>query len=233
MIKRFHKDIPYYEFSVFQKFRKRGGLRHAVFTRRTDIDNPSLIQNILHTKAHPISFSNQLHGTQEWVIKKRPADIREGDILVSALKNAPLVIRIADCGSIQLFDPKRNVIANIHAGWRGLAEKIIERAVHIMAEQFDSKSRDIVAGISPMLGPCCSYFSDPKNELPTFLHSYISENNTVNLWAIAEDQLRACGVRKENIENPCMCTFCNPQEFHSYRRDKKLAGRFATAIMLS
>ena len=72
-------------------------------------------------------------------------------------------------------------------------------------------------------------FSNPEIELPKFLHNYIAEENHVNLWAIAESHLRECGVKQAHIENPRICTFCNPEHFNSFRRDKT-DERFCTVL---
>ena len=232
--------IPYYEFSLFQP--SRGGLRHAVFTRNsktvftpnTHTINPKPIQKILETDARPFLLKKQLHGTDAWIIKeedKRSELAQNGDILITALSETPLVIRIADCASILLFDPEKKIIANVHAGWRGLAQRIIRHVLQTLNERFGCRSENILAAISPTLGPCCSQFSNPKEELPKFLHQYILEENMVDLWSIIEGQLRECGVLKDHVENPRVCTMCNSEEFFSYRRDGDL-GRFGTAIML-
>ena len=131
-----------------------------------------------------------------------------------------------------LFDPRNKVIANIHAGWRGITAQVISKTVKRLTERFAGKREDIIACISPMIGPCCCEFSDPENELPKFMHPYILEENHMDLWGAVEGQLISCGVQKTNIENARTCTFCNPEDFHSHRRDKEKAGRFGTAIML-
>jgi YfiH family protein len=237
MIRKTTKGTPFYEFEIFQQF--RSGLRHAVFTRHSDISSPSTVQTIFETNAHPIAFKNQLHGTQIQTVSLRTRFVGtrrsnlEGDVFITESKNIPLVIRIADCASILLFDPSKKIIANIHAGWRGLAAKIIHHAVRELNERFRVRPENIFAGISPMLGPCCSHFSQPKKELPKFLHSYIIPENMVDLWSITEGQLSECGVLEKHIENPRICTFCNPEDFFSYRRRREGdSGRFGTAIML-
>ena len=236
MISKSKYSIPFFEFEIFRDF--RGVLRHAVLTRKTKPENTRSIQKILNTKAKPIFFKNQLHGIETVAIKKGStlASLDRGinclgDIFMTNLKEIPLGIRIADCASILLFDPMKRVIANIHAGWKGLAKRIIRHAIKQMAEKFDSKPENIFAGISPMLGVCCSSFSNPEIELPKFLHNYIAEENHVNLWAIAESHLRECGVKQAHIENPRICTFCNPEHFNSFRHDKT-DERFCTVIML-
>lgn len=235
MLKKKKDGIPFYEFELFQKF--RGGLRHAVFTRHFPIDRTDKIQNILETNAGPLSFKNQLHGTDICIVEQnRPPHFedveRNGDVLVTACKNIPLMIRIADCASILVFDPVKKVIANIHAGWRGPTKRVIHKTIKKLGARYGSQSEDLFACVSPMIGPCCCRFSDPYRELPNFLHRYIIEENKVNLWAVVEDHLKECGVLAAHIENPRMCTSCHTEDFFSYRREGDI-GRFATAIMLT
>lgn len=228
MLKKNRNGIPFFEFELFQQF--RGSLRHAVFTRRTNIEDVAEIQKILQTSAPPLSFKNQLHGIKIAVAKNNRAE-RNGDVLITSKSEIPLFIRIADCASIMIFDPEKKVIANIHAGWRGLAAKIIHKTIDHLCAQFNSQRKNLLAAVSPMIGPCCCRFSDPYNELPSHLHRFIAEENTVNLWTAAEEHLRECGVLPAHIENPRICTSCHPEDFYSYRREGD-TGRFGTAIML-
>lgn len=229
-------SIPFYEFEIFQ--RHSGVLRHAVFTRRTNAGNPKtpqMLQRIFNSGAGPLFFKNQLHGTNIVTfnpLKNSGTAENEGDAWITSATNAPLAIRIADCASILLFDPVKKVIANIHAGWRGLAKKIIRKVIQKMRCDFGSESPNLLAGISPMIGPCCCMFSGPHEELPRHMHKYITEDLTVNLWAAAEGHLRECGLPKTHIENARVCTFCNPEDFYSYRREGD-TGRFFTVIMLA
>lgn len=234
MIRKNLRGVSFYEFGGFQKF--RGVLRHAVLTRHSDIASPESIQTVLETQAAPVALHNQLHGTRLHIIastfRQAHGDMGlEGDALATAQTGFPLIIRIADCASIMLFDPVKKVIANIHAGWRGLAAEVIRQTVRQLQQRFGVRSENLFAAISPMLGLCCSRFSNPEKELPEFLHFYIGKNNHVDLWAIVEAQLAQCGVPETHVENARICTFCHPEEFVSYRREGD-GKRFATAIML-
>ena len=42
-----------------------------------------------------------------------------------------------------------------HAGWRGTAARIAEKAVKAMEVHFGSRPEDIRAAIGPNIGPCC------------------------------------------------------------------------------
>ena len=46
------------------------------------------------------------------------------DAIITDVKNIPLIITIADCNAIVMYDTKNNVVANIHSGWKGTIKKI-------------------------------------------------------------------------------------------------------------
>ncbi|MFA6521777.1 MAG: polyphenol oxidase family protein [Candidatus Gracilibacteria bacterium] len=230
MIKKNFDGHAFYEFEIFQKFGDR--VISAVLTKDFDIDDKGYIQRAFGWSHLPVAFKQQLSGTDSHILKsvKIPEDLF-GDGFITQEKNLPIMTRAADCGNIVIFDPCKNVIANIHAGWRGLAGKIIHSVIGKMRERFECKSENLIAAISPMIGPCCYKFSHPE-ELPNFMHRHLSEENILDLWAATEGQLCEAGIMEENIENPRVCTFCNPEEFYSYRRNKSIEKRFGTLIML-
>jgi len=180
------------------------------------------------TKYDPI-FSEQLHGESVTVVKKRPKKRLSGDAFITNKKNIPLAIKIADCQGILIFDPKKNVIAAVHSGWRSSALNIIGKTITKMGEAFGSHPTDLRVGISPSLGSCCAEFSDPDNELPAFMKPYI-KNRHVDLWSAAIDQLKSAGVPKKQIKLSKECTKCNPDKYFSHRN--KDLGRMAVFISL-
>ncbi len=188
----------------------------------------------------PISFTKQTHGTDILALKKGRAtygevsarEKREGDIFMSNEKNIPFMIRTADCACVVLFDPTSNSMANIHAGWRGIAQKAIALSVSELCKRFGANRKTIRASISPMIGPCCAQFTDPHRELPHFMRPFFCEENHVDLWAAAENQLIGSGLQANNIFNPRICTVCSPETFYSYRREGEGNGRFGTLAML-
>lgn len=232
MIKKEIGGVSFYEFEMFRDL--SDVLSHAVFTRRTDPFDSKTIRNILAADSPIVSFRDQLHGTQTQIIdtsELKNLSGFDGDVLMTNRPNIPLQIRIADCASIMLFDPIKKVAANIHAGWRGLSGRIIHESTRKICDRYGCRSENILAAISPSLGPCCSRFTNPEKELPRFMHKFISEENTVDFWSAAICHLRECGIKKDHVENPRVCTFCNPEEFFSFRREKS-SGRFSTVIML-
>src|SRR5690606_20508941 len=64
-------------------------------------------------------------------------------------KDVFLTVSVADCLPVFLFDPKNEVIASIHAGWRGTAENIVSKTISKISEQFGTASEDIIAFMGP------------------------------------------------------------------------------------
>ena len=155
----------------------------------------------------------------------------EADAIVTDIPGKLLVIQVADCQSVLIYDPVQKVAANVHSGWRGSINNIIGCTLKVMENSFGCRSRDIVAGIGPSLGPCCAEFVNYKNEIPEPFWKYKNDNNYFDFWSISRDQLCEAGVLLENVVLSQMCTKCDLERFFSYRGEG-ITGRFAALIGL-
>jgi len=174
-------------------------------------------------------FARQMHNEDVIVVSGSSSPPFIGDALVSAIENRFLAIKIADCQSVLMYDPEKNVVANVHSGWRGSIKNIIGGTIAVMKERFGCAPSDIFAGISPSLGPCCAEFINYKSEIPGQFWKYMDHENHFDFWRISMDQLRLAGVIPENIYSSGICTKCNTDLFFSYRGEKT-TGRFAAVI---
>ncbi|WP_320040690.1 peptidoglycan editing factor PgeF [uncultured Desulfobacter sp.] len=214
-------------------------------------DDPGIVNRnrslILSSLGLPrILFLNQVHGTDIAVIKSEkdaagavwtgqhqaPLKIFEADAAVTNLKGLGLVIQVADCQAVILYDPQKEVIANIHSGWRGSVGDILGHCIKTMVSEFGCAPATIRAGISPSLGPCCAQFVNYKQEIPKKLWHYKEKDRPYfDFWQISRGQLRDHGVLDEHIETMGLCTRCRTDLFYSYRKNKA-TGRFAAVISL-
>lgn len=177
-------------------------------------------------------FTRQMHDADVIVISRSNFFPFVGDALVSDLENRMLAIKIADCQSVLMYDPVRNVVANVHSGWRGSIKNIIGGTIGVMKERFGCGPSDIFAGISPSLGPCCAEFINYEKEISEQFWKYRDSANHFDFWRISADQLCGAGVMPENIYSSGICTKCNTDLFFSYRGEKT-TGRFAAVIGLA
>ncbi len=165
------------------------------------------------------------------------AEIDDTDAMVTALKGVGLMVQVADCQAILMFDPVKGVAAAVHAGWKGLAGDVIGETVKVMRTKFGVAPENILAGVAPSLGPCCAFFSNPEKELPSSFHKFIDARKRVDLWSFSIEQLQKHGILRGNIEFAKVCTQCGngkdidgSHNFFSFRGEQGITGRFGAVI---
>jgi polyphenol oxidase len=229
---------------------------HAVFTRtnglsRGDYQGLNLSHSVgdhaEHVNANRdavgqllgggVVFAHQVHQSDILMINGASGNAKSplhqenltGDGLVTNSAGAFIAVKLADCQAVMMYDPVHKVAANVHSGWRGSIRNIIGRGIEVMTQQYSTNPKDIVAGISPSLGPCCSEFIHYKEEIPREYWKYKDSRHHFDFWSISRDQLISSGVPAKNIETAHICTKCNSHLFYSYRQSKN-SGRFAAVI---
>ena len=50
---------------------------------------------------------------------------------------------------------KNNAIANVHSGWKGSYQRIIENAIDEMINEFGTNPKDLIVCICPSIRKCC------------------------------------------------------------------------------
>jgi hypothetical protein len=79
----------------------------------------------------------------------------DGDALLTDQVGIMLEVRTADCLPVLLVDPKRRVVAAVHAGWRGALARIVEKTVGEMRRLYGSDPGSILAVLGPSIRVCC------------------------------------------------------------------------------
>jgi YfiH family protein len=247
---------------TFGALSKVEGLVHGVFTRHGGVSQPpyaslnaawnigdsasNVAANLERIKSvlgiDRLVAAPQIHGDVVHVVDGDALESGEvrgpvtitlpGDALATDLQGVGLMIKIADCQAVFLVDPVRKVIANVHCGWRGSVNGILPKTVESMQRRFGCDPLDILAAISPSLGPCCAEFRNYRTELPSSFCSYQVKPTYFDFWAISRAQLTEVGLKSEHIEAAERCTVCESDRFFSYRAERA-TGRLAAVIAWS
>jgi len=161
----------------------------------------------------------QVHGTRVRRVTEVPAredPWEEADGHVTALRGVPALAFVADCLPIALASP--DAVAILHAGWRGLADGIVETGVAML-------DGEVRAVIGPGIGACCYEVGDEVRER---FEPEAARGRHLDLKLAARRALEAAGVRE--IQDVGLCTSCHPDLFFSHRRDNGVTGRQAGVV---
>jgi YfiH family protein len=159
-----------------------------------------------------LAFNRQVHSPT--VHRARPGSRGEpGDGLWSDEPGLPMLAFAADCLPVALARVDGTLaLAVLHAGWRGLAEGVIEAGVRAIGGE-------LAAAVGPAIGPCC-YEVGP--EVSALFDDDLTAAGRLNLWEAAERALRRAGVGR--VERVDLCTRCHPKLFFSHRRSGRARG---------
>ncbi len=168
---------------------------------------------------------NQIHSNKIHIIKKIPIKKLVGDSSITNKKKIALGVVTADCAPIFIYDPDKNLISAIHAGWKGAYKRIITKTINNFKNE-GSKIKNLIA----VIGPCIAKQSyEVKSD---FFNKFIIKNkknknffSTKNkkiffsLNGYIENELKNNGIN--NIEIIKKDTYLNKNNFFSSRRSLK------------
>jgi len=157
--------------------------------------------------------------------------IAQADGFVTNVPGIALAVRTADCLPIFLFDPRKQAIGIIHAGWKGTQQRIAVAALETMQREYGSQPQDILAMFGPCIRRCCYEVGEDFGETfpdETFVRfgKYFLDLPLVN-----RTQMLDAGVLLEHIQDDDVCTDCEDELF-SYRREGEQAGRHLSLIQI-
>jgi polyphenol oxidase len=187
----------------------------------------------------------QVHGTDALIVDRSlsSGDRFHGgwDALVTDQPGVMVAVRTADCVPVLVHDPKRRVVAAIHAGWRGTVAGILPKTIALMASRFGSDPAQLRVSIGPSAGVCCYEVDEPV--LEQVAQSCCSSNKIVqghasgkaylDLKALIREQAQEAGARPDSITAVNLCTICHDNLFFSYRREGQVIGTMVSAIGLA
>lgn len=214
-------------------------------------ENRKRLCDVLSIDASSLFVPHQTHGTEIRIIdesllsgnKETQANALEGiDALITAVPGVCIAVTTADCVPLILYDPKKQVVAAIHAGWRGTVNGITTKTVKEMTRLFDVDPGDILAGIAPSIGQkafevgqeVVNAFSSAGIDTASICyHNEKSGKPHIDLVEVNRQQLIESGINPRHIEQSDMCTHTLNTDFYSARQLSIHSGRFLTGILLT
>ena len=206
-------------------------------------ENLKIVKSKINKDCKNIILLNQIHSNKFIFINKNYKKKRKfkADAIITNQKKLPIGVLTADCVPILICDKKKNIIAAIHAGWKGAYKNILTRVIKFMLKK-DCHIKDIHVAI----GPCISQKN--YNVKEDFFKKFIKKDkkNTkffkkrknllyFDLPGYIKSQLKIMKI--SNIDHINIDTFEYKNNYFSARRSIRLKhddyGRNISIIMIN
>lgn len=241
------------------------GIRHGFFTRRGGVSQ-GLFQGLntgIGSSDDPIAIAENRRRIAAW-FGGLPGDLAacyqvhsaiahvatgpwqgqrpQGDASVSKTPGVICAVLTADCAPILLADPHAQVVAAVHAGWKGALEGVIESALASMVS-LGANARQTMAVVGPCIGPDSyevgtdfelRFTDDAASSARFFSDAGEAHKRLFDLPAYVLWRLERAGVYQSAWTGHD--TFSDETEFYSnrraFKRQEKDFGRLMSAICL-
>jgi hypothetical protein len=182
---------------------------------------------------HSPVVGRQVHGTRIVGVDSAPGAgvfvVGDADGLMTSAAGILLAVTAADCVPAYLADLEGRCVALVHAGWRGAAAGILERAVEGLAGRYGVNPRSLAVHFGPAICGAC-YAVGP--EVLTALGKQEDGSSHVDLRFELADRAVDAGVAPDRVSCSDWCTKCGPVRLHSHRARGSEAGRMAAFLGL-
>jgi len=117
-------------------------------------ENLKIVKDKISKKSKNIFLLHQVHSSKfvfvdkNFKFKKKKI---KADAVITDQPKIPIAVLTADCVPILLYDNKKNIVAAIHAGWKGALKGIIDNVINFMLKK-DCKKNNIFAAVGPCIG---------------------------------------------------------------------------------
>lgn len=221
------------------------GIRALVTTRRSGNlathvgDNPVVVSENRENLQNRIGLHdapcwlNQVHKSRLVELPEESQMPFEADGSWTSSKGVVCAVLTADCLPVLVTNRSGNMVAAIHAGWRGLVAGIIGQGI----SKFQDSGDELMAWFGPAIGQHSYEVGDEVRDQfcrqgAEAEEMFIPSENgkwLASITGLAGQQLQRLGI--SSIYGGDWDTFTDSERFFSYRRDGE-TGRFATLIWM-
>ena len=159
------------------------------------------------------------------VVKDR--DYRDIDGLLTNMPGVTLVTFFADCVPLYFVDPKHHAIGLAHSGWRGTVNRMGEKMIHAMKQEYGTVPEDLICCVGPSI---CSDCYEVGEDVAS--KSGVIGKRQLDLWEANRRILMEAGVPSKNISVTDICTKCNPDKLFSHRAMGEKRGNLCAFLAL-
>jgi len=193
--------------------------------------NRAALMSALSLPAAPC-WLEQVHGTRTQQLPSTACDAADAAWTASA--GQVCAVMTADCLPVLFCDEAGSCVAAAHAGWRGLADGVLEATIAAMPVA----ASQLMAWLGPAIGPRAfevgtdvraRFVGIDASDAQHFVAAADADKYHADIYGLARARLRRAGLR--NLSGGGLCTYSDADRFYSFRRDR-VCGRMASLVWL-
>ena len=246
--------VEYLKFRILEKYShklnhcfalRHGGVSKGLYSslnfrtagkdsKQNIIQNLDILCKSIEVNPNDVYKAHQYHTDRVEIINNQNKEkyrfhkfcVEDIDGYITNQKNIATLITTADCNPIILYDPIKNVVSNVHSGWKGTVKQIYLKAAMKMHDVFNCSYKDIIVCVGPSIKKCCWLSQDLKlkelfKTIWPYTNEYIENKENgyfgVDFPYVIKKDLIDLGLVRDNIVLSNICTCCNADSFFSYR----------------
>ena len=198
--------------------------------------NRNHLNNVLNLPSEP-SWLFQSHSNKVVRLYDDTPPNQHADASYTTVPDKVCVVLTADCLPVLFCAKDGSAVAAVHAGWRGLANGIVDNTVSTLLHFGKCKPENLIAWLGPAIGPGVFEVGDDvkqafTSQMPEAKKAFspiIEGKWLADIYLLARQRLHRMGVT--DIFGGEFCTVTQYEKFYSYRRDRD-TGRMATLIWM-
>ena len=180
-----------------------------------------LAQTEMQTAVH----ARQVHQADLWIHREAGSPgimVMDGfDGHVTDRQGVLLSVGVADCAPVSITDAETRVVALVHAGWRGTAAAIVERAINRIVESWQSAPERLWLHCGPAICGAC-YEVGPEVHVAIHPDRPVPAGNTpIDVRAAVVERALGMGLAADQVSVSAHCTRCGAPDFFSHRGGSK------------
>jgi YfiH family protein len=235
-------------------FSKNGGVSKDIYSslncglgsndnKKNVLNNLSIVSKKIGIEKNNLFIMNQTHSNKVVIINKNNLDTKRvnADALITNIKNIAISVLTADCVPILIYEEVNNVVACIHAGWRGAVNGIIKNTLNEIVNI--SKNNKIYVAVGPCIGAknyevgkeFYDKFTKESEKNKKFFFPSQKDKFLFDLRKYVNSKITEFDIK--HVDNIDFDTFKERDSFFSFRRSSQLSqkdyGRCISTISLS
>ena len=212
---------------------------HGFFTRQWQGREPEELVGYVSAGVSVHRLKQVHSGTVLKASRAASSPWPEADGLASDQAGQSLWVAGADCTPALIADPASGRVAACHAGWRGVAARILETAI-AQLEASGCQRADLQVALGPAVSGANYQVERCVSEQLGSIEALQAagalqadpqpERDRLDIRLAARQQLIGAGLRREQIHLCPLCTVEQGELFHSWRRDQVKAVQWSGIV---